>query len=166
MLAKSVTRAGIVVTTTYQKSGIEIVYPENWTLVESESDQLGTDFVGERQPKQISIQSPGSGVWDLYVFDKADDLSKRVQEFLTALQSQYDTFESEPLEVEIGDKKLVGYEAHFYCLDFLIKAHLLMLPGDVPKLISYQAESREFDSSELVFKAITLSLISNLRWVD
>ena len=49
------------------------------------------------------------------------------------------------------------------CLDFLITAHVLEVPGPQGHLaVLYQAESREFDRLQPVFDAISASLLQHL----
>ena len=48
----------------------------------------------------------------------------------------------------------------FYCLDFLIRTRLQVVrTTDYQLLFWFQAEDREFDKQELVFKALATSLL-------
>ena len=52
----------------------------------------------------------------------------------------------------------------FYCLDFLVRVRLQAVSTPQYQMIFwFQAEDRDFDKLELVFKAITLSLLQGLE---
>jgi hypothetical protein len=52
----------------------------------------------------------------------------------------------------------------FYCLDFLIRVRLQAIASPLfQSVIWFQAEDREFDKLELVFKAISQSLLQGNR---
>ena len=136
--------------TTYQNNDVQFMYPENWKLIENHSD--GTI--------QVSLQSPNSCVWDLFVFEDRNAVDS-VESFVDLLRDQYEEFESDPMERQFGDHKLQGYEANFYCLDLLISAQIVELPSSTGdrRIVMFQGESREFDENEKVFEAITISAI-------
>ncbi len=137
--------------TTYHKNGIQFMYPENWNLIENHSD--GT--------LQVSLQSPGSCVWDLFVFEDRDAIDS-TEQFVATLQEQYDEFESDPIQKKIGERELQGFEANFYCLDLLVTAQVIELPPveNERRIVMFQGESREFEENQMVFDAITLSSMS------
>jgi hypothetical protein len=62
----------------------------------------------------------------------------------------------------IGEYQVDGYELNFYCLDFLITAHVLSLRSPQGQLaVLYQAENRDFDGLQPVFDAISASLLQH-----
>ena len=140
-------------TSTYQKRDIGFIFPENWKLNENETEGS----------TQISLESPQACQWDLYIFDSSMSEADWVKQLMVALSEQFDSFESQPLELAIGKYQLHGFEAFFYCLDLLVSAHLLELPkkNEEHRVLMYQGESREFDRNLEVFHAITISLLTH-----
>ena len=72
----------------------------------------------------------------------------------------YEDLEISPLTQSAGETEGQGIEAMFYCLDFLIRAKLLWLKtADKNILLWTQAEDRDFDDQEIIFQAITVSML-------
>lgn len=153
-------------TATYDKLGIHFLYPENWKLLDE------TDAT----PHVITLEAPDrSSTWSVHVYDleapefDPDDVFK---ETLDALQDTYPDVEVSPLEDDdkclslleglphIDGDSIQGVEAMFYCLDFLIQARLYRITTARHHLLIWtQAEDRDFEQQELVFSAISASLL-------
>ena len=136
----------------FQEGEFDVAYPENWKLVESSSDAA----------QQFSIESPNSCVWDLYRFEDADTSEQWLQSFIDTFAEQYDIFEQEPIQFELGDQSIDAVEANFYCLNLLISAYIFEMPSEDSsrRVIMYQGESREFEDNLTVFHAITMSYLN------
>jgi hypothetical protein len=137
-------------TAVYQRDPLHFLYPENWSVVEESWDQW---------PREVSVQSPGGAFWSVHVYP-ATDPRPLTQEVLNAMKQEYEQLESSVLAEDYGDRQVTGFEMHFYCLDFLVRARTLGIRrGDVTYLLVFQAEDRDFDQLEPVFRAMTLSLV-------
>jgi hypothetical protein len=139
----------------YQNFGVEFLYPENWEIVDEQSDEW---------PHRVSVQSPESGYWELHVYPSRIDLGYLSGQALQAMRQEYPKLESELVTDDVCDLPAVGYDLTFFCLDLLVTSRIRSLDvGDRTYLLICQAENREFDRQELVFDAITKSLLDASR---
>ncbi len=151
-------------TAVYDKLGLKFLYPENWKLIEdSEIGALPTsDDVGS--PKIISLETPDGGTaWSVHVYGPSVDGDKVLKETLSSMQEMYEDLEIAPHTQAFGDVEGQGVEALFYCLDFLIRAQLQIV--ETPRFLLLfwaQAEDREFESQQLVFQALAISLLQSV----
>lgn len=140
-------------TAIYNKDGIEFLYPENWKL--TEVPQTG-DIA------EISLESPSGSIWSVSLFPDSAIPAELLESSATALRDQYHDLELTEFHGQLETFATLGFDADFYCLDFLVTAQARTFP--VPDYILHvycQAESREFDSVKDVFDAITLSLLKS-----
>jgi hypothetical protein len=136
----------------YQNFGVEFLYPENWDIVDEQLDKW---------PYRVSVQSPGSGYWELQVYPSRIDLGHLSGQVLQAMRQEYPDLESEVVTDDVYELPAVGYDLSFFCLDLLVTSKIRCLDvGSRTYLLIYQAESREFDRQELVFDAISKSLLA------
>ena len=139
-------------TASYDRSGIRFVYPENWTIVDEQLDGF---------PKTVSVQAPSGAFWslDIHPFGvRGEDI---LQQMVTAIKDEYDDVEQESVNSIIEGFDACGIDLYFTCLDFVVKAHLRSFKsGQATYVTHYQAEDREFDRFEPVFRAITHSLLT------
>jgi len=136
----------------YRKAGIRFLYPENWRITDEQLDS---------SPLSVSVQSPESGFWQLMVYDPHVEPRSLVEQVLTSMRAEYEGVESAVIHDQFADVESLGYDMCFYCLDFLVNARALATRAlGKTLLILWQAEDREFDRLEPVFRAITLSLLN------
>ncbi|MEM9413757.1 MAG: hypothetical protein AAGA30_21795 [Planctomycetota bacterium] len=143
-------------TAVFEKHNLNFMYPDNWKLSENpETDE----FI------EVSLESPGGSIWSVSIFaDPEGEPHDLVESCATALSEQYEDFERFEFEGEIAGIPAVGFDSHFYCLDFLVTAQSRALRHEDRLFnIFCQAESREFDKNSDVFQAITLSLLSQVK---
>lgn len=141
-------------TAVFDQHGLRFQYPQNWQLQESHS---------ENGALEIYLSAPSGAFWSLVVIDRATDKQQLMKHVIAALDEQYDSLEQAPATDEIAGITMSGYDIHFYCLDLLVTTCLRVADvGDLSLMLMYQAENREFDQQELVFKAITTSLLSGM----
>ena len=139
----------------YEKAGIRFRYPENWRIVEEETDGLS---------ETVSAQSPGSGFWMLQHFPSQQEPSDLTGNLLQTLRSEYGDIEAEESNQTVLDVDLTGHNLHFFCLDMVVVARTRRFSlSNRCCLLLCQAEDREFSELELVFDAITTSLISETQ---
>jgi hypothetical protein len=135
----------------YDKSGIQLLYPENWRVVEEQTGDW---------PHGVTLQSPGGALWEVEVYPSHVELTDLIAQFLQAMRAEYEELEAQTTSEDICEQPAVGYDLSFFCLDFLVTCQVRCLrSGHRTLLLSYQAESREFDRQERVFAAITHSLL-------
>lgn len=139
----------------YRNLGIEFMYPENWTLSQSEGSEL---------PLAIALESPEGSLWMLHVCHAATREADLIEGLMSEFREQYEDFEPTAASQDIVDYHCHGVDAHFYCLDFLVTAQIRVVrtAQHVIGLVS-QAESRQFDKQSPVFAAMLTSLLSNCR---
>ena len=138
-------------TATYDRHELRFLYPENWSISENEAD----GFV------EISLESPEGTIWSVSHFPGSSPPGDLIESCASALREQYEDFEKSDFVGEVSGIPATGFDAHFYCLDFLVTAAArVFVLGDKTVLIFSQAESREFDRSRAVLDAITLSLLN------
>lgn len=136
----------------YENFGVEFLYPENWEIVDERLDEW---------PYRVSVQSPGSGYWELQVYPPDIEPSRLCEQVLQAMRQEYPDLESDSVTEYVYDVPAVGYDLTFFSLDLLVVSRLraLEVAGRTYLLIC-QAESREFERQGPVFDAITKSLLS------
>lgn len=136
----------------YTHNDIQFLYPDNWRLVDDRNVSL---------PRVVTLETPTGGMWLLHILDLNNDLDMRVKEVIRELEQQFDGLEVNPVTQSIGDHECNGFDAFFFCLDLLVCAQIRSLRTDTYQyVIVAQAESRDFDQNQEVFKAITHSLLS------
>ena len=142
-------------TAVFENQELQFIYPENWKLSQSQDSD---DFV------EISLETPEGGIWSVSVFNDGSTEHELLEACASALSEQYEDFERSDFSGEVCGFDSIGFDAHFYCLDFLVTAQARALGSGGQTLnIFCQAESREFDNQKEVFAAITQSLLSNLK---
>lgn len=144
-------------TVTYDRLGIRFMYPEGWNITE--------DNVTD-SPRNITMESPGGGLWELIVYDEPRDADELADEVVTAMRNEYEGIEVSPWRTQLGDVEAVGYNLYFYHLDLLINSRTLAARfGDRTVLLLWQAEDREFEQLEPVFAAMATSLLNPQKFV-
>lgn len=135
----------------YDKLGLTFLYPENWKLLDE------TDA----QPHVVTLEAPeGSATWTVHAYPGNADQAEILKETIDTLGDTYEDLEISPLEEPLGEFASTGVEAMFYCLDFLVKAKLQFFKTDTQLLLVWtQAEDRDFDKLDVVFQAISVSLL-------
>ncbi len=142
-------------TAVFERHGLKFQYPENWELTEEVAD--------DDEAIEIQLLAPGGAFWSLTVLNGEASANSLIQETLESLESQYEGAETEAASDRIDDFLLAGFDSYFYCLDLLVSNRIRTVEHDGLQLvIVMQAESREFDRQELVFSAITTSLLRSL----
>lgn len=137
----------------YEKPGIRFAYPDNWSIADEQLDE---------SPQGVSVLSPHGGYWDLRIFPSRMALKQVSEKALDAMRQEYADLESETVTEELFGVTAVGYNLDFFCLDLLVTSRIRSFyVGDRTMLLICQAEDREFDQQQLVFDAITKSLLGD-----
>lgn len=142
-------------TATYQLDQLQFQYPENWTL---------SDTADEPLPRAITLESPGGIMWSIHLHPADADADEILDESFDTLRESYQDLElsTEPVDFDAFEGKAFG--ALFFCLDFLVRIKLQIYSTPQYKLLLwYQCEDRDFDQQEMVFRAISTTLIQSLE---
>jgi hypothetical protein len=141
----------------FDQNGLRVIYPENWEVDENSTDEW---------PRSVSLQSPNSATWAVYMYDStllleaAKSMQELASEALVAMQGNYDEIEASPALEDILDESAIGYDLNFYCLDLLILARIRVLEmGKFTYLFIAQGEDRDFNDNFAVFNAIRVSVL-------
>jgi hypothetical protein len=141
-------------TAVFDRHGLNFQYPENWELQESYAPDAALE---------IYLVAPSGAFWSVLAWPVGTDPDSLMQGVLDSLQEQYDGFESHAAEEEVAGNTLTGFDSHFFCLDLLVTNRMRTVrTGNHQLLVMSQAESREFEQQQLVFAAITTSLLRGL----
>ena len=138
----------------FDQAGIRFIYPDNWTVNESQLDS--------QRCQTISLENESSIQWSVYIFPGTENLNQLVEETIRAMHMEYeDHEESEPYRQMAGEFELIGSRMYFNFMDFIlcITAVAIEHQGKSYLFVS-EAEDREFDENEAVFSAMAFSLLS------
>ena len=140
----------------YNKLDLTFQYPDNWTLDEKDA------LEGE---STVTVYSPGGAFWSIVVHPAQVDPEDLAKTALKAMRKEYDELDSEPVREAVGGHELLGYDLNFYCLDLTNTALVRAFRTPAASyLILCQADDREFQQIEAVFRAITASLVGGLAY--
>jgi hypothetical protein len=111
------------------------------------------------------VETPdGNAFWSLHVYEADSDPDELLKETVSNLNQTYPDVEISSYAGDFPDLPVSALETVFYCLDFLVRVRLQVVSvDDYQMLFWFQAEDRDFDRLELVFKAISVSLLSGLN---
>ena len=138
-------------TAVYEKSDVRFMYPENWEITDEERVEW---------PRSVSLQSPGGGFWQLMIYEPDSEPAELTEQVVEAMSKEYESLEAAPHTERFADIEAAGYDMFFYCLDLVINSRAVaMRTGRWTLLLVWQAEDREFEQLEPVFRAITHSLL-------
>jgi len=139
----------------FDKLGVSFQYPENWTLDDSDA------LLGR---KSVTVYSPGGGFWSVAIHSGSADPAKLAAAVLDAMKKEYPGLEVDETSETVAGHELTGYDLAFYYLDLINTALIRSLRvGPTTYTIFCQAEDREFEKLQMVFRAMTTSLVSGLK---
>lgn len=135
----------------YENLGVRFLYPENWSVIDEDD---------EGWPQTVTVQSPQTSFWSLHVYPPNSELKPIVKELIAAIQEEFTDIEVLPAKETFGDTPTTGVDLAFFYLDLLVEAKIRCLKTPSSTLVwLYQAENREFETTEAVFQAITVSML-------
>jgi hypothetical protein len=139
---------------TFEKFGISFQYPDNWTLEQER---------GQGECKLVTVVSPGGAFWTVVIHPRPADPDAISRQVLETMKEEYEDLEAGAARETMVGRELVGYDMNFFYLDMTNSAQVRCLrSANRTYTIFYQAEDREFEKIEMVFRAITTSFLSNL----
>lgn len=138
----------------FNRLGISFQYPENWTLDD-------TDAILGRH--SVTVFSPGGAFWSVAVHSASTDRDELIETVVEAMKHEYYSLEADDVCETIAGHELLGKNLAFYCLDLTNTAQIRTLQiAQFIYTIFCQGDDREFERVENVFKAITMSFLSEL----
>jgi len=142
-------------TATYQKSGLQFLYPENWTLSDNPEEEL---------PRAITLESPGGYImWAVHLHPPGLNSDELIDETIDALRETYEDLELSTDQLDFDQWPGTACQALFFCLDFLVRIRLQVLQTpNYTMMLWYQCEDRDYDQQKLVLDAISTSLMQSL----
>jgi len=139
----------------FEKLGISFQYPDNWTLDEEDA------LEGRRS---VTVYSPDGAFWSVAAHPRSADPAELAEAAVEAMKQEYEGLEAEETREALAGRELIGYDLNFYYLDLTNTAQIRYLRTErTTYTVFCQAEDREFDRIELVFRAMTASLLSGLE---
>jgi hypothetical protein len=142
---------------TFDHLGLRFEYPDNWSVDERSLDWSAA--AGEL----VVVSSPETAFWQLSKHPPNADLETLFDEALSALRSVYHEMEVSPAGDELEGRDIAGFDVNFYCLDFTNTSWLRgFQTPDATYLLICQAEDREMERVEPVFRAMLASVLRNL----
>ncbi len=137
---------------TFDRLGISFQYPDNWTLDEE-------DALAGRE--SVTVRSPGGAFWSVSIHPRSADPAELARTALQTMKQEYQDLDAEQAHEELAGRQLVGFDMNFYCLDLTNTAEVRCVKADRATYTFFaQAEDREFDKVQLVFRAMATSLLS------
>ena len=139
----------------FNKLGIRFQYPDNWTLNED---------VALAGCRSVSVFSPGGAFWTVSIHPRNADPAELAQAAVETMRGEYTDLEVEEVSETVAGHELIGYDLNFYYLDLTNTAVVRSIRGDTATYtVFYQAEDHEFAEIHEVLRAVTISLLQNVR---
>ena len=141
--------------TQFAEFGIRFQYPENWMLDKQDSPP---------ECRSVTVSSPSTAFWTLSIHPRAAEPAQLIEAATTAMREEYKVLESEEADETIGGHELVGRNLGFYYLDLTNTAWIRCVRTDrATYTVFCQAEDREFEQVEAVFRAMMTSFLSHVE---
>lgn len=140
----------------YYRHGMRFMYPENWTLEESDPIIRGASWTDYA----LTITSPGGGFWSVVRYAPGTNPEKYLNALLQTMQEEYQDVDVDLHSSLMEGRDVTGYDLNFFCLDLTNTALIRGISTPHATWVVYcQAEDREFAQIGEVFRAMTTSLI-------
>jgi hypothetical protein len=147
-------------TKTYRGLGFSCMYPENWTVTEdTDADRL----------LAFTLESPSCAFMTVTEYPWTVTPADAIDQAYEVLRAEYDEveFETRNPNLVMGGQSLpecVSGDCRFYYLDLMVISRLIAFVLDHRTvMIQIQAEDRDFDSLEMVFQAILVSMLQSVQ---
>jgi len=143
------------VTRFHRIQDIQCTYPENWQLSEDQDQERLASF---------TLQSPNTAFMSVYICRQGGQTEQLIEEMTALLVAEYDEVESHAIDAKtlglgkVGED-LQAVDLNFYYFDLLVTARLIAFSDPTKTvLVQCQAEDREFDALEMVYRAMLVSM--------
>ena len=135
---------------TFDSFGIKFLYPDNWSVVDR----------GEGEGEEgVTLELPSGGFFSIEREAEGQLADELIEDLLSSFEVEYGEVEREELPLDSQGDVERAVEFRFYYLDLLIISRMLILERrEKSYVVQIQAESRDFESNEMVFHAILKQL--------
>jgi len=138
----------------FDKLGIAFQYPDNWSLDEQDA------LAGK---SSVTVCSPGGAFWSVSRHPRNADPLQLAKAAVEAVEDDYHEVEVDEARETMAEHVMVGFDMQFFYLDLLNTAQVRCIQTDSATYSVFcQAEDREFDRIEAVFRAMTISFLHGL----
>ncbi len=157
----------------FDRLGLCFEYPETWLLEEGgqeddadELDEPGGDAAGAAsrgadEPISVTVHSPGGAFWTVMKYRRGSDPRRYLEASVAAMREEYHDLDAAPAEESLQGHRLTGYDLNFVCLDLTNTTHIRGVKTLGSTLLIFcQADDREWERIEAVFRAMTTSLLA------
>jgi hypothetical protein len=142
-------------TAKYEHSGIRFLYPENWEIAEDQTN---------KETRSVLVQAPSGAFWSVDLCIQALNPRGLAEQVLETMEREYSDLEAEEVTDQIGGQDASGYDMQFYCMDLVVTARVRTVCTNAGTLVLLcQAEDREFQRLEPVFRAMSESVFQESR---
>ena len=139
----------------YDKPGLRFQYPDSWKLEEEEL-HAGKNVA--------TVYSPGGAFWSVAVRSPLADPRELIAEAVDAMREEYAAVEAEEISETISGHEAVGCDLNFFYLDLInTSAVRCIRTTQATYVIFCQAEERDFEELEPVFRAMTYSVLESKK---
>jgi hypothetical protein len=133
---------------TFDDFGVRFLYPDNWLIQARDSDD---------ESDSVTLEMPNGGFFSVTKHHGAPSIDSVIASIADAMRAEYPEIEIE--EGDSTDDEVETIELRFYYLDLLIVARITaMILGEHTVVVQVQAESRDFDLGEPVYRAMLKSI--------
>lgn len=134
---------------TFDRDGIRFLYPENWRLENSDSDNGWT----------VALQSPDTAFLMLSYDESMPECEAMAETALEALRGEYPELESDDAVDTVAGQPAIGHDIRFFSLDLTNTCYVRSFySGGATVLLMWQLNDLEMESNEPVLRAICASL--------
>lgn len=131
---------------TFESFGIKFLYPENWVVSARATDEA---------EEGLTLELPGGGFFSIETDDGTLPEATLLERVADAIKEEYEDIESEEVTLTDAGEGETAVDFRFFYLDLVIVLRVVLLRRNGRRLmIQFQAESRDFDTNELVLDAI------------
>ena len=139
----------------YDKPGLRFQYPDSWKL-EEEEPRPGKNAA--------TVYSPGGAFWSVAVRSPLADPRELIAEAVDAIREEYAAVEAEEISETISGHEAVGCDLNFFYLDLInTSAVRCIRTTQATYVIFCQAEERDFEELEPVFRAMMYSVLESKK---
>ena len=127
--------------------GVRFQYPDNWRVDDDASSE------------GVSVYSPGGSFWSLTIHPPGKEPIELLDQVLGQMKTEYRELDSHLVQLPVAGDDRQGLEMNFVCLDLTCTAVACAFEDyKATYLVLYEADDRELEQIEPVFRAISASL--------
>jgi hypothetical protein len=147
-------------TKTYTGLGLSCMYPENWSVTEDTDDGRVLSF---------TLESPSAAFMTVTEYPWTVTPQEAIDGACEVMRAEYDEVE---FQETVSDLRIDGQpldaclagEVQFFYLDLMVISRLVAFVLDQRTfMVQIQAEDRDFETLDMVFKAILISMLRSVQ---